>query len=66
MLAYKKYIDSGDDDYDIAYLLLSASVSNWMGYAYKDPMPTVSGEICGYPEDKIRGKDCFYILFKMQ
>ena len=60
VLVYSQYRNSGDNDYDIACLLLSATVSNWMGFAYRDPMPTVSGEICGYPADKIRGYSCFY------
>ena len=60
ILLYTQYINSRGDDYDIAYLLLSSTVYNWMGFAYRDPMPTVSGEICGYPGDKIRGYSCFY------
>ena len=60
VLVYSQYRNSGDDDYDIACLLLSATVSNWMGYAYRNPMPTVSGEICGYPSDQVRGYQCFY------
>ena len=60
VLVYQQYRNSGDEDYDIACLLLSASVSNWMGFAYRDPMPTVSAEICGYPGDQIRGYSCFY------
>ena len=57
VLVYSQYRNCGDVHYDIACLLLSATVSNWMGYAYRDPMPTVSGEVCGYPSD--RGL-CFY------
>lgn len=60
VLVYSQYRNSGDDDYDIACLLMSSTVSNWMGYAYRDPMPTVSGEICGYPGDQVRGYSCFY------
>ena len=60
MRVYTQYINSGDEDYNIAYVLLSSTVNNWMGIAYKNPMPTVSGEICGYPGDKIRGNNCFY------
>ena len=60
VMVYSQYRYQGDDDYDIAYLLLSSSVNDWMGYAYKDPMPTVSGEICGYPGDKISRYSCFY------
>lgn len=56
VLVYSKYRNNGDRDYDIAYLLLSSSVPNWMGYAYRDPMPRVSGEICGYPSDQ---SSCF-------
>lgn len=57
VLVYSQYRNSGDVHYDIACLLLSATVSNWMGFAFRDPMPTVSGEVCGYPAD--RGQ-CFY------
>lgn len=60
VLVYRQYRNSGDEDYDIACLLLSATVSNWMGIAYRNPMPTVSGEICGYPGDKTRTYRCFY------
>jgi V8-like Glu-specific endopeptidase len=60
VLVYSPYRNSGDNDYNIAYLLLSATVYNWMGIAYRNPMPTVSGEICGYPVDQIRGYNCFY------
>ena len=64
VLVYLQYKYSGNSDYDLACLLLTSTVSNWMGYAYQDPMPTVSGEICGYPGDKARAtatpSDCFY------
>ena len=64
VLVYSQYRSSGDSNYDIACLLLTSTVSDWMGYAYRDPMPTVSGEICGYPEDKYRlnsiPSQCFY------
>lgn len=55
VLVYQQYRNSGDEDYDIACLLLSASIVNWMGFAYRDPMPRVSAEICGYPGDQVRG-----------
>ena len=58
VLVYQQYRNSGDEDYDIACLLLSASVVNWMGFAYRDPMPRVSAEICGYPGDQV----CGYIV----
>ena len=61
---YSQYRCSGNSNYDIAYLLLTSTVSDWMGYAYRDPMPTVSGEICGYPEDMKDSNsipsECFY------
>ena len=61
---YSQYRDDGDSDYDIAFLYLSSSASDWMGFAYTDPMPTVSGEICGYPEDRAHPtcapSDCFF------
>ena len=61
VLTYYQYRNSGDDDYDIACLLLSSTVSNWMGYAYRNPMPRVSGEICGYPSDRTGTfYRCFY------
>ena len=64
VLLYSQYRTSGDGDYDIAYLLLTSNVSIWMGFAYKDPLPTVSGEICGYPWDKVgptsTPSNCFY------
>ena len=56
VLTYAEYRRNGHKDYDIACLLLSSTVSNWMGYAYHDPMPTVSGEVCGYPGDR---NNCF-------
>lgn len=62
VLVYQQYRNSGDEDYDIACLLLSASIVNWMGFAYRDPMPRVSAEICGYPGDQVRGYNCFYIV----
>lgn len=48
---YHQYKNNGNIEYDIAYLLLSSTVSNWMGFAFRDPMPTVSGEVCGYSSD---------------
>ena len=54
----------GNDDYDIAWILLDRNdfySSCWMGYAYRDPMPTVSGEVCGYPGDKPRRS--YYCLY---
>lgn len=57
VLVYSEYKNNGDNDYDIACLLLTSTVSSWMGFAYRDPMPTVSGEICGYPHDQ---GECFY------
>ena len=61
---YSRYRNFSDSDYDIAFLDLSSSASDWMGFAYKDPMPTVSGEICGYPGDKAHPtcapSDCFF------
>lgn len=60
VLTYSQYRNNGDADYDIACLLLSSTVSSWMGFAYHDPMPRVSGEICGYPHDKFRTYECFY------
>ena len=64
VLVYSQYRSSGDSDYDIACLLLTSTVSAWMGFTYRDPMPTVSGEICGYPGDKRRfnsiPSECFY------
>ena len=58
VVVYSQYINSSNEDYDIAYLLVYANFSSWMGIAYRDPMPTVSGEICGYPGDKDNW--CFY------
>ena len=60
VLVYSEYRNRGSVDHDIACLLLTSTVSDWMGYAYRDPMPTVSGEICGYPGDKKRTYNCFY------
>jgi glutamyl endopeptidase len=40
---------------DIAWILLdntSYNSSCWMGYAYRDSMPIIPGEICGHPVDK--------------
>ena len=59
VLVYSQYMYFGNNDYDIACLLLNSTVSNWMGYAYRDPMPTVTGEICGYPSDITRTYNCF-------
>ena len=52
VLVYSQYRNTGNMNYDIACLLLSSSVSNWMGFASRDPMPTVSGEVCGYSSDQ--------------
>jgi V8-like Glu-specific endopeptidase len=52
------------DTNDIAWILLdstSYTSSCWMGYGYRDSMPTIPGEICGYPADKPRGSyRCLY------
>ena len=55
---------ANDADHDFAWILLDQSdyYSNcWMSYGNQDPMPTMSGEICGYPGDKAREKyNCLY------
>ena len=63
VLVYSEYKHNGTSGYDLACLLLNSTVSNWMGFQYKDPMPTVFGEICGYPGDKKKSNspsECFY------
>lgn len=60
ILVYSQYRNHGNLDYDLACLLLSATASNWMGFAYRNPMPTVSGETCGYPGDRNGNYACFY------
>ena len=57
---YLQYNINGDPEYDIAFLLLSSSMYNWMGFAYSDSMSFVSGEICGYPSDIVPYYQCFY------
>ena len=60
VLVYSEYRNRGSVDHDFACLLLTSTVSEWMGFQYRDPMPTVSGEICGYPGDKKGTYNCFY------
>jgi V8-like Glu-specific endopeptidase len=59
-----KWSDCTQDRYDIAWILLDKNdytSSCWMGYGYRDSMPTIPGEICGYPADKPRGSyRCLY------
>ena len=58
------YTNNNGNDYDIAWILLDKSdyySTCYMTYGYRDPMPTVSGEVCGYPTDKpIRSYRCLY------
>ena len=58
------YLNNDDNDHDIAWILLDRNdyYSNcWMTYGYRDPMLTVTGEICGYPGDKPSGSyKCLY------
>ena len=52
---YAEYTRDGDEAYDYACLLLDRTDINtncYMGFAYRDPMPTVSMTVCGYPCDK--------------
>ena len=52
---YAEYTRDGDLAYDYACLLLDRTAirtSCYMGFAYRDPMPTVSMTVCGYPGDK--------------
>ena len=60
VLVYSSYKTYGDLSYDIAFLRLSARAPVWMGFAYRDPMPRVSGEACGYPYDRHDRYGCFY------
>lgn len=55
------WINNGAEDYDLAYILLDSADRStcWLGYGYYDPMPTVSGEICGYPSDTSVIYRCF-------
>ena len=58
---YNQYLNSGNIEYDFACLLLTTNVYNWMGFAYRDPMPTVSGEVCGYSYDLHQNNQpCFH------
>ena len=45
-----------DTGFDIAWILLNNTNYTsdcWIGSAYRNPMPTmISGEVCGYPQDK--------------
>ena len=56
--------DCTQDRYDIAWILLDKNdytSSCWMGYGTWNSMPTIPGEICGYPADKPRGSyGCLY------
>jgi V8-like Glu-specific endopeptidase len=55
VLTYTQYTNNGDNAYDFACLLLDRNdvyTSCYMGFAYRDPMPTVSMTVCGYPCDK--------------
>ena len=58
------YLNNDDNDHDMAWILLDKSdyYSNCrLSYGYQDPMPTVSGEICGYPADKPKRRyRCLY------
>ena len=58
------YQNNDDEDHDMAWILLNRSnyySRCWMSYGYRDPMPTVSGEVCGYPGDKPRRRyKCLY------
>jgi V8-like Glu-specific endopeptidase len=52
---YPGNYDCDDDRYDIAWILLDKTdyISQcWTPYAFRNPMGTVPGEICGYPADK--------------
>jgi V8-like Glu-specific endopeptidase len=61
VLVYSQYTYYGNSDYDLACLLLTSTAYNWMGFAFREPMPTVSGEICGYPGDiPAPAYECFY------
>ena len=58
------YLNNNAYDHDIAWILLDRSdyySRCWMSFGYQDPMPTVSGEVCGYPGDK--PKRSYYCLY---
>ena len=52
---YTEYIRDGNEGYDLAFLVLDQNdihASCYMDFAYRDPMPTMSMTVCGYPCDK--------------
>ena len=59
--AHTRWVYNGEEDSDLAYILLDSADRStcWLGYGYYDPMPTVSGEICGYPSDTSETYRCF-------
>ena len=60
------YKNTEDENYDFAWILYDSSDyhSSWLGIAYRNPMPTISGEVCGYPGDKkkatINPPNCYF------
>ena len=51
----------GPESWDFAYLLLNnrdINSSDYFPFGFRDPMPTVSMTMCGYPGDKPAG--CMY------
>ena len=58
------HTDCNNTNSDIAWILLDNTNYNsscWMGYGFRNPMPIVSAEVCGYPGDKPRRLyNCLY------
>ena len=60
-IVYNSFINAGLESWDFAYLLLNNRdiiSSDYFSFGYRDPMPTVSMTMCGYPGDKPAG--CMY------
>ena len=58
---HKAFLDDGDASFDLAYVVLSESEinsSDYFSFGYRDPIPTESMTICGYPIDQPTG--CMY------
>ena len=61
VIVHNSYINDGLRSFDFAYLLLNNTDINspdYLPFGYRDPMPTVSMTMCGYPGDKPAG--CMY------